>query len=194
MTNDSAATLPRLSLGPLPREKQFRLALIVFSSESRHWFGGIPYPLEAEVYFFDDKEFGSFEAALTKPGATVALSLLFKQALGDYGLDIFLGHNQDELRFYSQSLLPDSMSAYYFYNGSFIESRCQEPVTWIVNKRIRSVSMDHIAWLKSRMTGDDSSEFYASRSLVQPLDGRTIYGSKGVLPKPTRLMGTGTDP
>ena len=90
-----------------------------------------------ELYFYD-KKYKSYAEALKHENSIAALGLLFKQSEGFYGDVIFLDNNVGEyFRFYSKSLIPDKTNAYYFYNGSIIESECHEPATWIVNKRIR---------------------------------------------------------
>lgn len=67
------------------------------------------------------------------------LGILYKVAEdSSYGDKILLpGQKNSKLQLYSKSLVQKELQAYYYYNGSFIESSCHEPVTWIIAKNIR---------------------------------------------------------
>ena len=75
--------------GPLASNTEFRLALITFSFESRHWFGGNSYPMEAEIYFYNLAH-GTFNKAITKQNGVVALGLIFKVIFFYFASFLFL--------------------------------------------------------------------------------------------------------
>jgi len=178
--------LPFIKGGPMKSpEAEFKLAFITFSKESRHWFAGRAYPMEAEIYFYDTR-YNSFKRALMER-AVVALSLLYK---GDHGgkygkrdeNEVFIASSASAVQFYSGAIIPETVEPFYFYNGSLIDSDCHEPVLWIVDKRVRSMSMSHMALLSSHMAtskGEDDY-YFRERSVVQPLGSRQIYCSPEV--------------
>lgn len=92
---------------------------------------------------------------------------------------MFLNEEKAHLKFYTRNLIPKTLQSYYFYNGSFIDSDCHEPVTWIVDKRVRAISNDHIAVIRSRMSrntlkNQNNHNGFAQiqRSLIKPLGTR----------------------
>ncbi len=165
---------------------------------------GKSFPIEVELYFYNEEK-GSMQEALQSGGGgegdnVIGVALLFKRDHPPYGEEIFLldGEGGDgdpgRMEFYSGHLIPERMDAYYFYNGSFIDSDCHEPVLWIVDKRVRSLSWSQVTMLESRMRlaadgggGDfERDHRFRERGHVQPLGDRTVYSSKQLKAPPSK--------
>ncbi len=102
------------------------------------------------MYFYSTHSSSLRQALHTKKGV-VGLAMLFKEDLPPYGEEMFLlndhgsndnGESDDptKISFYSAAMIPQRIDAFYFYDGSFIDSDCHEAITWVVDKRVRSVN------------------------------------------------------
>ncbi len=115
-------------------------------------FLGKSFPLEAQLYFYSNQSSSLRQALDTKDGV-VGLAMLFQEDVPPYGEELFLlndhGRNDHsnasdltKMSFYSAAMIPQRIDAFYFYDGSFIDSDCHEAMKWVIDKRVRSVYQD----------------------------------------------------
>uniref|UniRef100_A0A8C2AU67 protein-tyrosine-phosphatase n=1 Tax=Cyprinus carpio TaxID=7962 RepID=A0A8C2AU67_CYPCA len=119
------------------------------SDGSEHSLNGNSFPLEMQIYCFDDEEFESIDEAISSSGKITAVAVLFEVTFSQTHLHInsYLQpfyHNDlvcNPLEAFSLlALLPQSTEKYFMYNGSLTAPPCSENVEWIVFKNTVAIS------------------------------------------------------
>uniref|UniRef100_A0A671T4N2 protein-tyrosine-phosphatase n=1 Tax=Sinocyclocheilus anshuiensis TaxID=1608454 RepID=A0A671T4N2_9TELE len=103
------------------------------SDGSEHSLNGNRFPLEMQIYCFDDEEFESIDEAISSGGKVTAVAILFEVT--------FSSCKSSPLEAFSLlALLPQSTEKYFMYNGSLTAPPCSENVEWIVFKNTVAIS------------------------------------------------------
>uniref|UniRef100_A0A8C2IVK5 protein-tyrosine-phosphatase n=1 Tax=Cyprinus carpio TaxID=7962 RepID=A0A8C2IVK5_CYPCA len=103
------------------------------SEGSEHSLNGNRFPLEMQIYCFDDEEFESIDEAISSGGKVTAVAVLFEVT--------FSSCKSSPLEAFSLlALLPQSTEKYFMYNGSLTAPPCSENVEWIVFKNTVAIS------------------------------------------------------
>ncbi|XP_056271688.1 receptor-type tyrosine-protein phosphatase zeta isoform X2 [Pseudoliparis swirei] len=120
------------------------------SEGSEHSLDGVKYPLEMQIYSYEEHRFASLDEAVTAGGKITALAVLLETSVDD---NVNFAAVIDGVRsvsrygksaavppFAPRGLLPNATDRYFIYNGSLTSPPCSETVEWIVFKSAATVS------------------------------------------------------
>ncbi|XP_068132503.1 receptor-type tyrosine-protein phosphatase zeta isoform X5 [Hyperolius riggenbachi] len=119
------------------------------SEGSEHSLDGQKFPLEMQIFCFNDQQFSSLDDAIKENGKVKALSVLFKIGEENKKYEAVIDGVQTVHRFGKKAelepfvlldLLPDYSDKYYTYNGSLTTPPCSELVEWIIFKDTVTIS------------------------------------------------------
>uniref|UniRef100_A0A8C2XAH8 protein-tyrosine-phosphatase n=1 Tax=Cyclopterus lumpus TaxID=8103 RepID=A0A8C2XAH8_CYCLU len=103
------------------------------SEGSEHSLDGVKYPLEMQIYCYEEHRFASLEEAMKAGGRVTALAVLCPVLRRP-------GKSGAVPPFAPRGLLPNATDKYFIYNGSLTSPPCSETVEWIVFKSVAAVS------------------------------------------------------
>uniref|UniRef100_A0A672RCK0 protein-tyrosine-phosphatase n=1 Tax=Sinocyclocheilus grahami TaxID=75366 RepID=A0A672RCK0_SINGR len=112
------------------------------SDGSEHSLNGNRFPLEMQIYCFDDEEFESIDEAISSGGKVNAVAVLFEVTFSscDHQTHKHICKSSPLEEFSLLALLPQSTEKYFMYNGSLTAPPCSENVEWIVFKNTVAIS------------------------------------------------------
>uniref|UniRef100_A0A8C2XA29 protein-tyrosine-phosphatase n=1 Tax=Cyclopterus lumpus TaxID=8103 RepID=A0A8C2XA29_CYCLU len=106
------------------------------SEGSEHSLDGVKYPLEMQIYCYEEHRFASLEEAMKAGGRVTALAVLLEVC----PVLRRPGKSGAVPPFAPRGLLPNATDKYFIYNGSLTSPPCSETVEWIVFKSVAAVS------------------------------------------------------
>ncbi|XP_034391882.1 receptor-type tyrosine-protein phosphatase zeta isoform X3 [Cyclopterus lumpus] len=120
------------------------------SEGSEHSLDGVKYPLEMQIYCYEEHRFASLEEAMKAGGRVTALAVLLETSADDNVNFAAIIDGVNSVSRYGKSgavppfaprgLLPNATDKYFIYNGSLTSPPCSETVEWIVFKSVAAVS------------------------------------------------------
>ncbi|WCJ34305.1 alpha carbonic anhydrase 1 [Euphorbia peplus] len=152
--------------------KLYIMKLMHWHSPSEHRINGVQYPLELHIVHEAADHSRAVVAILYKfgPPDPFIASLNPKLAKMHTMVRKNGGSPQVSLGMLNTKFLGNITGHYYRYLGSLTTPPCTEPVIWTVLSKLRSVSKEQVAAIRSPLT----SHFRHNCRPVQPLHGRTV--------------------
>lgn len=193
---EDAEEVPTLAGGPLDGSIQVREVVFHWGKHnnvgSEHTINGDHFPLEMQIFHYDNK-FKDVKEAAKVPGNVVVLSVLFK--VGEENKELVPVTDRMEQIENSDSedkvvadldlaaVLPECLD-YFFYSGSLTQPGCREGVTWFVLTHTGTVSEAQMHQFRLLSKGWD----YDSNSRILQVHGqRRLLASAPVPAKFSQL-------
>jgi carbonic anhydrase len=153
---------------------------------SEHYMQGQRYPLEAHFVHYNSL-YGNLSASVSKSDGLLVVGVFFDVGATDLASMKLIADNigiadKSGVKLPSTMQLTEFFSPtgnFYSYAGGLTTPTCNEAVTWIVMKDVKTITQDSLAKFWAAKASNGTISNYGNYRPLQAIGSRTVYSSNG---------------